>query len=179
MNNTSATQQTQDQYLTGMFRDREGTEKAYTSLRDRGYSEDEINVMMSDETRDKYYKDGADTELGNKALEGTGAGAAIGGTLGAIIGGVAAIGTNLILPGLGLIVWGPLAAALAGAGAGGATGGLVGALIGAGIPEDRAKAYETGINEGGTVVGVKPRNAEDADYFENEWKGYKGESIYR
>lgn len=179
MNNTGATQQTQDSYLTGMFRDREGTERAYSSLRERGYSEDEINVLMSDETRDKYYKDGAETELGTKALEGTGAGAAIGGTLGAIVAGIAAIGTNLALPGLGLVVWGPLAAALAGAGAGGATGGLVGALIGAGIPEDRAKQYETGISEGGTVLGVKPRSTEDADYFENEWKGYKGESIYR
>ena len=66
--------------LTGMFRDKESTEGAYRSLRDRGYTDDEINVMMSDETRDKYFSDG-DTELeGNKALEGTGAGAAIGGT---------------------------------------------------------------------------------------------------
>lgn len=180
MNNSSATpQKSENQYLTGMFRDREGTEKAYTSLRNRGYSEDEIDVLMSDQTRDKHYKNGVETELGNKALEGTGTGAAIGGTLGAIIAGIAAIGTNLFLPGLGLVVWGPLAAALAGAGAGGATGGLVGALIGAGIPEERAKEYETGLREGGTVVGVKPRSAEDADYFENEWKGYKGESIYR
>ncbi len=23
------------------------------------------------------------------------------------------------------------------------------------------------------------RNAEDADYFENEWKNYRGEHIYR
>lgn len=178
MNNTGATQQSQSEYLTGMFRDRESTESAYNSLRERGYSEDEINVLMSDQTRDKYYKDGPDTELGSKALEGTGAGAAIGGTLGAIIAGIAAIGTNLFLPGLGLVVWGPLAAALAGAGAGGATGGLVGALIGAGIPEDRAKAYETGIKEGGTVVGVKPRNPEDAEYFRNEWQNYRGEHIY-
>ena len=122
MNNTGATQQPEGDYLTGMFNDREGTEKAYTSLRDRGYTEDEINVLMSDQTRDKYYADGPETELGSKALEGTGAGAAIGGTLGAIIAGIAAIGTNLFLPGLGLVVWGPLAAALAGAGAGATTG---------------------------------------------------------
>ena len=63
--------------LTGMFRDKDSTEGAYRSLRERGYTDDEINVMMSDETRDKYFSDG-DTELeGNKALEGTGAGAAI------------------------------------------------------------------------------------------------------
>lgn len=44
---------------------------------------------MSDQTRDRYYSgsDADDTELGNKALEGTGTGAAIGGTLGAIVAG--------------------------------------------------------------------------------------------
>jgi hypothetical protein len=177
-----ATQATprQERILTGLFPDRDSTEGAYKSLRDRGYTDDEINVMMSDETRDKHFATG-DTELeGNKALEGTGAGAAIGGTLGAIIGGIAAIGTNVLIPGLGLVVYGPIAAALAGAGAGGLTGGLVGALIGWGIPEERAAAYETGIREGGTVLGVTPRTDEDAQYFENEWKSnYKGQHIYR
>ena len=167
--------------MTGLFNDKDSSEGAYKSLRERGYSDDEINVIMSDQTRDKYYGDGTgDSELGNKAAEGTGVGGAIGGTLGAIIGGVAAIGTNLVLPGLGLVVWGPLAAALAGAGAGGLTGGLVGALVGWGIPEDRAKMYESGVKNGGTVLGVRPRSDEDAAYFENEWKNnYRGEHIYR
>lgn len=179
MNNQGTGTQQEPGILTGLFRDRESTESAYRSLRDRGYSDDEINVIMSDATRDKDYVDGPDTELGSKALEGTGAGAAIGGTLGAIIGGIAAIGTNVLLPGLGLVVAGPIVAALVGAGAGGATGGLVGALIGWGIPEERAALYETGIKDGGTVVGVKPRTTEDADYFESEWKNYRGEHIYR
>lgn len=167
--------------LTGMFSDRDSAEGAYKSLRDRGYSNDDINVMMSDETRNKYYGAGApDSELGSKAAEGATTGGAIGGTLGAIIAGVTAIGTNLFLPGLGLVVWGPLAAALAGAGAGGLTGGLVGALIGAGIPEERAKEYEEGIKNGGTVFGVKPRSNEDAEYFENDWKtNYRGQNVYR
>jgi hypothetical protein len=180
MNNQATSRQGERSMLTGLFRDRDTTEGAYRSLRDRGYADDDINVMMTDETRDKYFSDG-DSELeGNKALEGTGAGAAIGGTLGALIGGIAAIGTNVVLPGLGLVVWGPIAAALAGAGAGGLTGGLVGALIGWGIPEDRAKEYETGIREGGTVLGVTPRSDDDADYFENEWKtNYRGDHVYR
>ncbi|HLA95235.1 MAG TPA: hypothetical protein VK612_05895, partial [Pyrinomonadaceae bacterium] len=141
---------------------------------------EEINVIMSDDTRKKNYATDPNSELGSKAAEGTGVGGAIGGTLGAIIGGVAAIGTNLVLPGIGLVVWGPLAAALAGAGAGGLTGGLLGALIGWGIPEDRAKLYEKGIQEGGTVIGVTPRSTGDADYFENEWKtNHRGQHIYR
>ncbi|MGI8884990.1 MAG: hypothetical protein ACR2IA_12185 [Pyrinomonadaceae bacterium] len=165
--------------LTGMFRDRESTEKAYGSLRSRGYNDDDVNLMMSDKTRDSWFADGDDSALGSKALEGAGAGSAIGGTLGAIIGGIAAIGTAVAIPGLGLIVAGPIAAALAGAGAGGLTGGLVGALVGSGIPEERAQVYESGINEGGAVVGVTPRNQEDADYFENEFRNNRGEHIYR
>jgi hypothetical protein len=176
-----ATTRRQDRpMLTGLFRDRESTEGAYKSLRDRGYSDDDINVLMSDETRNKYYNDGDSALDDNKALEGAGTGGAIGGTLGAIIGGIAAIGTNIVMPGLGLVVWGPIAAALAGAGAGGLTGGLVGALIGWGIPDEHAREYEEGIKNGGTFMGVTPRNDEDAQYFENEWRNnYRGEHVYR
>jgi uncharacterized protein YjbJ (UPF0337 family) len=168
----------QSNMVTGLFRDRDSAENAYNSISQRGYTKDDVNLLMSDETRNKYFSD-TDTELGSKALEGAGAGAAIGGTAGAILGAIAAIGTNVVLPGLGLVVAGPLAAALAGAGAGGATGGLIGALIGAGIPEDRANLYESGIKEGGIVMGVNPRSDEDAEYFENEWKRNRGEHIYR
>lgn len=171
----------ENRMLSGLFRDKDSAERAYSSLRDRGYSDDDINVMMSDDTRKRYYSgdDATDTELGSKALEGAGAGSAIGGTLGAIIGGIAAIGTNVLLPGLGLIVAGPLAAALAGAGAGGLTGGLVGALIGSGIPEEHAELYHEGVKDGGIYMGVNPRTDEDADFFENDWKSNKGEHIYR
>lgn len=170
--------QANNRIMTGMFRDRESAERAYNSVTSRGYTNDDVDVLMSDDTRTKYFADD-DTALGSKALEGAGAGSAIGGTLGAIIGGIAAIGTNVLLPGLGLVIAGPLAAALAGAGAGGLTGGLVGALIGSGIPEDRAKEYEEGIRNGGIVMGVRPRSDEDAQYFENEWRNYRGEGIYR
>ncbi len=165
--------------VTGMFRTREDAERAYNSVTSRGYNKDDINLLMSDKTRETQFADGADTEMGSKALEGAGVGSAIGGTLGAVIAGIAAIGTSVLLPGIGLLVAGPLAAALAGAGAGGLTGGLVGALVGSGIPEETAQHYESGINDGGIVVGVQPRNAEDADYFENEWRNYRGENIYR
>ena len=167
--------------VTGMFRDRESAEKAYNSTLSRGYSKDDVNLLMSDETRNRHFadSDAADTELGSKALEGAGAGSAIGGTLGAVIAGIAAIGTSIAIPGLGLLVAGPLAAALAGAGAGGLTGGLVGALIGAGIPEERAKLYDEGVRNGGIVMGVNPRNDEDAAYFENDWRNNRGENVYR
>ncbi|MBO2033321.1 hypothetical protein J4D99_18130 [Siccationidurans ginsengisoli] len=163
-----------------MFRDRSSAEKAYQSLHERGYGKDDVNLMMSDETRKTHFGDNtAHTDLGDKAMEGAGVGSAIGGTAGAIIGAIAAIGTSVALPGLGLIIAGPLAAALAGAGAGGLTGGLVGALVGSGIPEEHAAEYEEGIKNGGIVMGVKPRNAEDAKYFEEQFRNNNADKVYR
>ncbi|RYD59460.1 MAG: hypothetical protein EOP56_00940 [Sphingobacteriales bacterium] len=165
--------------LTGQFSDRESAERAYGSLSSRGYTHDDVHLMMSEDAKKRHFADHKDTELGNKALEGAGTGSAIGGTVGAIVGAVAAIGTAIAIPGLGLVIAGPLAAGLAGAGAGGLTGGIVGALIGAGIPEERAKVYEQGIKDGHIVMGVRTRNDEDAEYLENEWRNYNGKEIYR
>ncbi len=166
--------------LTGLFKDKTSAECAYTALSERGYGKDDADVVMSNETRDRYYSGNTadNTELGTKALEGTGTGAAIGGTVGAVLAAIAAIGTSVALPGLGLIVAGPLAAALVGAGAGGLAGGLVGALVGYGIPEEQATAYESGIKSGGIVLRATPRNAEDAAHLENKWKTCGGEQIY-
>ncbi len=168
--------------VTGMFKDRESAECAYNSLAERGYSDKEINVIMSDETRKKYYpegRDSAETDFDSKALEGAGKGAGIGGTAGAIIGAIAAIGTSVALPGLGLVVAGPLAGALVGAGAGSATGGLVGALVGSGIPEDRAAEYERGVKDGNIVLCFNPRDDEDATHFESDWNSNRAEGVYR
>jgi hypothetical protein len=167
--------------VTGLFRDRDSAERAYKSVSDLGYDQKDVNLVMSDETRKQYFSgaDSANTELGTKAAEGAGIGGAIGGTLGAIAAAVAAVGTSIAIPGLGLVVAGPLAAALAGAGAGGVTGGLVGALIGWGIPEERVKQYESGIKEGGILMGVKPRSDADAQRFEQEWTNSSGEHVYR
>ncbi len=174
------TQDSNRRLVTAMFNDRDSAERAFNTINSRGYTHDDVHVIMSDKARDTHFGNTTiKTELGNKALEGAGVGSAIGTTLGAIAGAVVAIGTNLILPGLGLVIAGPLAAGLAGAGAGAATGGIIGALVGAGIPEERAKIYEDGVKQGNIVLGVTTRNDEDAEYFHNEWTANKGYEIHR
>jgi hypothetical protein len=170
------------QMVTGLFRDRDSAARAYQSVSDKGYGTNDVNIVMSDDTRKRYFagetNTNAPTELGNKAAKGAGIGGAIGGTIGAIAAAVAAVGTSLVVPGLGLVVAGPIAAALAGGGAGAASGGLIGALVGWNIPEERVKHYEEGIKQGGILMGVKPRTAADAAHFEQEWK-HSGEHVYR
>lgn len=168
--------------VTGLFPDRTSAEAAYNAAHSRGYSKDDVNLVMSEETRKRHFADGSmgrETELGTKAAEGAGIGGAIGGTIGAILAGIAAVGTSIALPGLGLVIAGPLAAAAAGAGAGAAGGGLLGALIGWGMPEERVKHYEEGVKNGGILMGLRTKNDDDAQHFENEWKQNGGQSIYR
>ncbi len=172
--------QTSDSRLvTGMFTDRDSAERAYNALHSRGYTKDDVNLIMSDDTRKKHFADGVhETELGNKAAEGAGTGSVIGGTVGAIAGAVAAIGTSLLIPGLGVVIAGPLAAAVAGLGAGGAAGGIIGALVGSGIPKERAVVYEQGIKDGHIVMGVHARNEDDVKYFENDWRANNAQEIH-
>jgi len=170
-------------YVTGLYSTPESASRAYEGLTTKhGYKADDINVVMSEDTRRRHFGDvtpGTELSHGTKAAEGLGKGAAIGGGIGAALAAVFAVGSSVVIPGLGLVVAGPIAAALAGAGAGGATGGIIGALIGAGIPEDRAREYERGINEGGILMGVNARNDDDAEYFENDWRTNRGENVYR
>lgn len=169
--------------LVAMFRDRGQAEKAYNELKEMGYESDEINVVMTSEGHSKHFpgkEKGEDTEMGNKALEGTGTGAAIGGITGGIAGAIAAVGSNLIIPGLGLVVLGPLAAGLAGAGAGGLTGGIIGALVGAGIPEEKSKVYKEGLKNGNILLAVHPHNRDDAERIPHLWVKHEAtDVVYR
>ena len=168
--------------VTGLFPDRTSAEAAYNAAEARGYKSDDMNLVMSDDTRKKHFTGttaGKETELGNKAAEGAGIGGAIGGTIGAIAAAVAAVGTSIALPGLGLVIAGPLAAAIAGAGAGAAGGGLIGALMGWNMPEERVKEYEEGVKKGGILMGLRTKNDSDAEHLESAWKLNQGQSVYR
>ena len=167
-----------DHLFTSSFRDRESADRAYSDLLKKGYTEKDIHVMMSDETRKKLGSSDVKLEHGNKALEGAGVGGALGGAVGATILGIAAAASSIAFPGIGLVIAGPLAGALAGGAAGAAAGGLVGSLVGMGIPEEQAKVFEQDLKSGSIVLGVKPKHDEDAAYFENEWRN-TAQHVYR
>lgn len=73
--------------MTSSFRDRESAERPYNATAARGYKNDEIHVLMSDETRKGLFTtDGEKTDMGNKALQGAGGGGAVGATAGGLVG---------------------------------------------------------------------------------------------
>src|SRR5262245_11195898 len=117
----------QKRMLVAVFRDRVNAQTAYDRLVNRGYSNSELNVLMSDSTRAAYQAERHEEKhsAGTHAVEGAATGGAVGTALGATLAAVMAAGTAIMIPGIGWVS-GPVIAALAGAGAGAITGGLVG-----------------------------------------------------
>ncbi|OFW16884.1 MAG: hypothetical protein A3H27_10195 [Acidobacteria bacterium RIFCSPLOWO2_02_FULL_59_13] len=165
--------------VTGLFRDSEGVELAYEVVSQRGYGTSDINVVMSDDTRRRYFSDDRQINIGlaRKGEEGGELGGPMGGTIGTIIPALIAAGV-VALPGLGLVLAGPVAVALAAAGTAGLAFGLIGAFSDWGIPEQRAKQYETGIHDGGILMGVRSRSDEDARHFEQQWKAIGAQHVH-
>jgi hypothetical protein len=164
--------------LTALFINRKDADSVYEWLLRNGYGSNEIHLLMSEETRQKYhYEEAREPEATSKdAITGIEAGAAFGGGLGAALGILAAIGAMVIIPGLGLAVAGPLAASLAGAG--GVVGGALGALYGSGVPEERAQELERKIREGSILISVVPHNPEESKRIESEMRTHSGEIIF-
>ena len=131
------------------FADAADAEAAIRALRDAGFSPDAISVAARDEHRARQVAD----DSGADAAEGAGIGAATGGVLGAL-GGLLVGATALTIPGVGILVAGPLAAILGGAGWGAVTGGLAGALAAAGVSDDEAARYQERVESGEILVAV-------------------------
>lgn len=123
---------------------------ALANLYNQGFSRDQISLLVSDDARAKHFN----IEKKTKAPEGAAAGAAIGGTTGAIAAGLTTA-AGVIIPGLGFAAAGPIVAALVGAGAGGAGGTLVGGLAGLGFSEHEAKLVERELSKGNIAIAAE------------------------
>lgn len=144
--------------VVGLFENTAQAQTAVEQLRSSGIDANNISVAMrSTET--------ADTTTEVTTTDGGGAGGAVTGAVGGgLLGGLAGllVGVGAIaIPGIGLTAGGPLAAALVGAGIGAAAGGLVGALVDAGVPEEEATLYETGVQRGGVLVTARVPDGQD------------------
>jgi uncharacterized protein (TIGR02271 family) len=137
--------------VVGLFHDQPSAESAIKRLVAAGFREDQIGVAVRDRERQDALTESTGTQTAEEATKG----AVGGGVVGGVIGLLAGVGA-LAIPGVGpIIAGGALASTLAGAGIGAAAGGLIGALVGMGVPEEEAKHFERGFQQGGILVTVQ------------------------
>ncbi|MEZ0260894.1 MAG: hypothetical protein ACAH80_07780 [Alphaproteobacteria bacterium] len=159
-------------HVTATFESRGAAENALIALEQAGIREDQLSMIVTEESRGNKLR----VEEKTRADEGAAAGATFGGVTGAILGSVLAAGT-IAVPGLSLVVAGPLAAGLAGLGAGAASGGLIGALIGAGIPEHEAKLYHDEIKNGNILLAVDTDDSAEKNRVEELLRNAKAYNV--
>jgi len=144
-----------------LYHDRDSVERGVSDLKDAGFSNTDISVVMPQRDQTKNFA----IEHATKAPEGALAGGSTGLLVGGTLGWLAGIGA-VAMPGFApLIAAGPLVATITGAGVGSAIGGLAGALIGVGVPEYEAKRYEEAVKKGDILLSVQcsdPRFSESA-----------------
>ena len=152
--------------------------RAYEYLLSKGYDRDEIDVVMSQATREKFlsregHPEGHTPERGEeddeaaekKVFKSAGAMAVVGG----LSGFLAALGASILLPGVGLIVAGPLAAL------GATTGALVGGIYGVPLADEnnekhsRTEELEKAMREGKILVRVTPKSQSDREEILQDW----------
>lgn len=156
--------------VTATFKTYTAAQHALLTLEANGFSERDISVLVADKTNGKSFN----IEDASKAPEGAAVGGIAGGVIGAIAAGLTAVG-SIVIPGAGLLVAGPIVAALAGGAVGAASGSLLGSLVGLGIPEHEAKRYEDEISKGSVLVAV---DAEGSDRAKLVKEIFEGEDAY-
>lgn len=136
----------------GVFQSVGAADHAVSKLLEAGFTRDQITVLCSDETREQYFRQ---FEHQQPAGTKTPAAAAIGGTVGAAIGGISTVAAGIGGDAVGLI-----AAGGAGAWTGGILGGFLGAMMTRGTEKELADYYDQAVVDGKIVVAAEDHTAE-------------------
>jgi len=136
--------------VVGVFEDRAKADQAVSELRQAGFRDDQIGVVMRHDegTTAAAGTEHDDTHAGSGAVTGVLAGLGLGALagLGVLSGVIPVVGPAIAAGTLGVI--------LSNAAAGAGIAGLVGALVGAGVPEHEAHYYQGEFEAGRTIVTV-------------------------
>lgn len=166
--------ESQRQLVISVFRNGLSAENCFTALLSRGHLSSDINVVMSQQTcrhefgcswiEDIDLCDGHNRSSASHRIIGTddevperqhhrdgGVETSVGTTLAATI----AIGTSLTIPGLDLIVSGPLVSPRMSTSPNLFTNGDVEGLTSLGVPRQDAIVYDHALREGGIVIVVE------------------------
>jgi hypothetical protein len=131
----------------GVFSSIDDARNAVRGLVNAGFSSDQITVVCSDETKERYFKE---FEHQEPAGTFTPTASIAGGTIGAIVGGLAVIASALATGSLALWAAGPISAW-----AGGVAGGLVGAMMTRGVEKELANFYQQAVINGQILVAAE------------------------
>lgn len=148
--------------------------KTVDRLKTARFPDDAISALLADPKMNWPFTNGKRQQASETPI----AGASTGTVLGDTCGWIAGIGA-LTIPGVGLfIAAGPIIAAMSGASTGKALGGVCDGLIGMGIPETKAKGYESKILKGEILLSVHTETRGDMDRAKDIFDDSRADDIW-
>lgn len=131
----------------GVFSSVSSADRAVQGLLAAGFTKEQVTVICSDAGKEQHFRE---FEHQQPAGANTAEAAATGGTLGAAVGGVAAIAVGIAGGGLPLLIVGG-----AGLLTGSVLGGFLGAMLTRGIEKEAADYYDQAVEQGKLLVTVE------------------------
>lgn len=166
--------------ITAVFRDKIDVDAVYGELLENGYQSKDISVVYSEQGVKKHYKDIEEVRnLRTRAPVDTRDGALFGSGLGAVLGLVAALTTNLIYPELTLTFSAPLVGAISGAITGGIMGAGIGAIIGSRYPKDKSEFYEKYLKGEGILMSIGYEGKEQGEWLTLMLSRYNAYPVFK
>ena len=139
----------QEPVRAAVFSTVEQARQAVRKLQAAGFSESEITVVCSDDTKEQYFRA---FEHQQPAGANTPLAATIGGAVGATLFGLTAVAASAATGGVPLVIAGGWAVMT-----GGVAGGFLGAMLTRGFEKEAANYYDQSVAKGKILVAVDPR----------------------
>ncbi len=157
--------------VSGVFFTKRDADAAYQALLDVGHTHEDISVLMSDETlnnqKSVYIQDFTIDEANSSAFEKT---------KDTISNAIISITSMISLPGLGIAISNKIFKKLS-SNEPAAEGETVGSVVAFAIPETHALSYGDGMSEGGIIISVDPRSAQEKRAIVAAFKENNGHDI--
>ncbi len=141
----------------GVFNSIDAAREAVNGLTAAGFTAADITVVCSDETKERYFKE---FEHQEPAGTFTPTATIAGGTIGAVVGGLAVVASAIATGSMALWAAGPISAW-----AGGVAGGLVGAMMTRGVEKELANFYQQAVMNGQILVAAEDHTADSEKHL--------------
>ena len=130
----------------GVFDTVKEAETKVSELLTAGFTRDEVTVVCSDDTKERYFLEFEHQQPSGTVTPGA---AAMGSFVGASIGGLTALAAGALTGGVALAIFGG-----AGLFTGGIVGGFVGAMMTRGVEKELADFYDQAVLDGRILIAV-------------------------
>lgn len=162
--------------VSGVFFSKADADRAYNTLLEMGHSHDDISVLMSDETLNRYERphpeDASEFVTSEEQINVESQDKKPGSFVSAIV----SITSMIPMPGLGIAISQTFLKRLYEL-TGEKDTSTINDIIGARVPELHRESYGDSMNEGGIIISVDPRNRDEKKSIVKAFRAFGGRDI--